>query len=69
MMSKGPVSLVESIVPMAIYAIFVRRKEICAHRRRWLAPMLLGLLMFVVVGLGWFILIFALSAHHDDVVG
>lgn len=48
MMSKGPVGLIQSILPVAVYAIYHRPKQLK------IVPLLCGVVAFLVVGLSWY---------------
>lgn len=57
MMSKGPVALVQSIAPAAVFLAWrwcVSGRPCAAAASRWLAPML-GLVVMLAVGLAWFV--------------
>lgn len=50
LMSKGPVALLQSIVPAAIFVIVSHRRVV---RRRW-APIVAGLVLMLIVGGAWY---------------
>lgn len=50
MMAKGPVALIQSLLPLAIFAAVAR-----APIRPRLMPMLAGLGVFVIAGLAWYV--------------
>lgn len=57
MMSKGPVCLVQSIVPFAIWMAWDRRR---ARESRWpgVGPVLTALALFLAIGSTWFIMVY-----------
>jgi 4-amino-4-deoxy-L-arabinose transferase-like glycosyltransferase len=68
MMSKGPVALVQSVVPVLAFLAWRRWREprievtddtagTGERRRRWLAPLAVGILIFAAVGLSWYLLV------------
>jgi hypothetical protein len=57
MMSKGPVSLVQTILPIGIWLAFQRPKNIT---KSWL-PILLGIVALLVIGCTWFVIVL----RHD----
>jgi 4-amino-4-deoxy-L-arabinose transferase-like glycosyltransferase len=61
-MSKGPVALIETIVPFGAYALWRGRSSDSAQRRPLLMPMTLGCLAAVAVALPWFIYV---QARYD----
>jgi 4-amino-4-deoxy-L-arabinose transferase-like glycosyltransferase len=56
MMSKGPVALLQTFTPAIVFA-FVRRDGI--GWRRWLAPVAIGVVLFLCVALPWPMLMLA----------
>jgi 4-amino-4-deoxy-L-arabinose transferase-like glycosyltransferase len=63
MMSKGPVALLQTALPVIAFVAWRALRgspesdaapDARGRRLRWLAPLLVGLLVFVVVGLSWY---------------
>jgi 4-amino-4-deoxy-L-arabinose transferase-like glycosyltransferase len=55
MMSKGPVALLQSVIPLGIYTLIMPRGS--GTRTRPVLPMLTGLFVFLVAGLLWYVLV------------
>lgn len=56
-MSKGPVGLVQTVLPVAIYGAAVAS----LHKRwhgKWLGPALLGVGLFLAIGLPWYLAVY-----------
>jgi 4-amino-4-deoxy-L-arabinose transferase-like glycosyltransferase len=58
MLSKGPVALVQSVVPMAIYALTIRRFSPGRPRRGVLPAIIVSSVIFAAMALWWFTLVF-----------
>src|SRR5262249_53275354 len=72
MMSKGPVALLQSVIPLGIYALIMPRGP--GPRSQPLLQMVMGLLIFVVAGLLWYALVLikrpdAISIWQNELSG
>jgi 4-amino-4-deoxy-L-arabinose transferase-like glycosyltransferase len=56
MLTKGPVALLQSVVPIASYLLWMRRRHHWNLQRiAW--PIAIGTAIFLIVGLGWYLLV------------
>lgn len=61
MMSKGPVALLQTVLPIAAFLAWQKWKgrphEHVGQRGQWLAPLLVGFALFALIGLSWYVLV------------
>jgi 4-amino-4-deoxy-L-arabinose transferase-like glycosyltransferase len=59
--SKGPVALVQTIIPFILFFMVRQRSDKKAWPRRWLGPAIFGALVFALVAFPWFLYVAARS--------
>jgi 4-amino-4-deoxy-L-arabinose transferase-like glycosyltransferase len=62
MMSKGPVALIQTVVPILAYIAWQRfqpkPERPPTPRPKWIAPLLVGVLLFMAIGLSWYVMVY-----------
>jgi 4-amino-4-deoxy-L-arabinose transferase-like glycosyltransferase len=58
-LSKGPVALLQTVVPIVAFLMLMRgRNLVTTQRAKSFAPIVVGLLVFILLGLAWYFIVF-----------